>query len=288
MLSGSLSIISSTLFMNVVPLRTPLLRQGDDIGSIIRDHGNLQSGDILVLSSKAVATVEGRAIRLERRGISAAAMDLSRASRQDPRFTQAILDETQRMQGEIVGVTPHAVLTSLHPRGMKRGRILCPNAGLDLSNVEDGHAIGWPEDPVQSVAKLWQVLRSYVGPSEQGQGEHAALSIIISDSCCHPGRLGVTAFALVCAGMRPFRDERGLPDLFGRELRMTQEALADQLATAANILMGNAAQSIPAAIIRGHNIPSSEYCGWVDGIEEGEDLFGIDNQQLTIENLTDC
>ena len=99
------------------------------------------------------------------------------------------------------------------------------------------------------------------------------IAVIVSDSCCVPRRMGVTAFALVTSGIDPFVAQKGKPDLFGRALRFTQEAIADQLATTANMVMGNADQSTPAAIIRDHGISLSPFDGWVKGIEPEEDLF---------------
>ena len=245
--------------MQIIPVQTDLLQAGSDLAAGILRSGLLGPNDILVISSKAVATSENAAIKLAGLIPSPEALQYAKLCNQDPRFTECILWETKRMNGSIASVSPFVILTSLKPEGMKTGRILCPNAGMDLSNVEMGTAIGWPKDPVTSAKKL-----------------HAALHvpIIISDSCSRPGRLGVTAFALVCAGIDPLRSEVGKKDLFKKKMLLTHEAIADQLATAANAVMGNAAQQTPAAIIRHHNIPRSGFCGWVEGIEEGEDMFG--------------
>jgi coenzyme F420-0:L-glutamate ligase/coenzyme F420-1:gamma-L-glutamate ligase len=148
---------------------------------------------------------------------------------------------------------------------MKNGWILTANAGLDQSNVPKGHAIGWPSDAVKSIRKLREVFHT----TDSGQ----RIGIIVSDSCCRPMRLGVTAIALLASGIDPIRSLKGTDDLFGRRLRITNEAIADQLATAANAVMGNAAESIPAAIIRDHGIPSSDFEGWVPGIEIEEDIY---------------
>ena len=247
--------------MLILPIITPLLKKNDDLGMILRAHAPIQTGDILVVSSKAIATVEGAEIALSSIDPSVEAQELSKACHQDPQFTQAILNETLRMHGSVTGTCPFAVLTSLKPDGLRKGRILCPNAGLDQSNIEEGYAIGWPKNPEESVQNLVKEINLPIG-------------IIISDSCCRPARLGVTAFALVCYGFDPLQSQIGKTDLFQKNLRVTVEATADQLATAANMAMGNAGQSTPAAIIRNHGIPLSPFCGWVDGIEPEEDLFG--------------
>ncbi len=159
---------------------------------------------------------------------------------------------------------PYAVLTLLKPDGMKEGNILVPNAGLDHSNIAEGFVIGWPQKPVASVKRICTALVKATGKS---------LAVIISDSCCRVGRLGVTAFALTCAGMEPISSRVGEKDLFGKPLRVTREAVADQLAVAANALMGNAAECQPAAIIRGYKYAPSKFCGWVLGIAPKDDLF---------------
>ncbi len=243
--------------MIILPVPTRLLENGDDLAAVISKAIALQQGDIVVISSKAVARTEGRMFDLATIVPTAKAKHLSSECTQDPRLNQLVIDEAKRMNGEVAGVSPFVLLTSLRPKGMT-GRILCPNAGIDQSNVEKDAAIGWPLDPVASAKKLSAALR---------------VPVIISDSCCVPGRLGVTAFALTCCGLEPLKSEVGEADLFGKKLRVTHEAVADQLATAANAVMGNAAQSVPAAVIRESGLPSSDFCGWVPGIEPEEDLF---------------
>jgi len=243
--------------MLILPVRTPLLHRDSDLVTEILKNSRFEKGDILVISSKIVAMTEGAAVDLTEVIPSAEAEKLSKQCNQDPRFTEFVLTETKRMHGTVAGVSPHVLLTALKPRGMK-GRILCPNAGADQSNIEKDAAVGWPIDPTESVRSLSQKL---------------GIPVIMSDSCCVPGRLGVTAFALACSGMNPFHSEVGSKDLFGKSMRMTQEAVADQLAVAANAVMGNSAQSVPAAIIRGTAIPYSDFSGLVDGIEPEHDLF---------------
>lgn len=244
--------------MQILSVHTSLLQCGSDLTAELLKNARFEDTDILIISSKAVAVTEGAAVSLADMVPSTEALELSRQYNQDPRFTEFILRETKRMNGAVIGVSPHVLLTSLKPSGMKHGRILCPNAGADQSNIDTDSAIGWPLDPVLSARQLSQAL---------------GIPVIISDSCCVPARLGVTAFALACSGINPFRSEVGEKDLFGKTMRMTQEAVADQLATAANAVMGNSAQSVPAAIIRDYGILRSDFSGWVDGIEAEEDLF---------------
>ncbi len=246
--------------MELIALPTPLIRAGDDVAALLNKTGVLQDGDILVISSKVLATAEGAAVCFADLHISNEAYTWSEKTKRDVGFMQAVMNETTRLNGTIIGHCPGALLTELRPTGLDVGTIVAPNAGMDQSNIDDGWAVGWPTDPVTSVKLL-----------REGLNQNCA--VIIGDSCCHIRRLGVSAFALTVAGIDPIKSEIGSVDLFGRELHVTSEALADQLATAANMLMGNAAQSTPTAIVRNHEIPFSPYVGWVHGIEPEEDLF---------------
>ena len=165
------------------------------------------------------------------------------------------------------------------------GTILVANAGLDESNVPEGYAMGWPRDPVASVAKLREELEEHIKRNKGNRGDKGdsplslvspvspLCALILTDSCCHPRRIGVTAFAMTVSGLDPLQSQKGENDLFGKPLRITTEAIADQLATAANFLMGNAGQSVPAVLVRDHGLTLSEWEGWVPGIEPKEDLF---------------
>lgn len=246
--------------MQLIPVTTPLVRSGDDLALILRASAEFEDGDIVVISSKAIATSEGAAVDLSALAPSAEALGRSAETSRSPAFMQAVLDETARLNGRVAGACPGALLCELRPEGLRTGTILAANAGMDESNIDLGSAVGWPHDPVASAKRLRKEL-------------NLNCAVIVCDSCCRPRRLGVTAYALSVCGMDPLRSEVGHTDLFGRELRVTVEATADQLATAANMLMGNAGQSAPAAIIRGHGIPLSDFCGWVDGIEPEQDLF---------------
>lgn len=246
--------------MLILPVRTGVIAMGDDLAAVLRAAADFQPGDMVVVSSKAAATSEKSGYNLAALRATPDAERWAAQSNLDPLFCEAILLETARLNGRVLRACPGALLTEVRPAGMQRGTILTASAGLDRSNVPAGFAVGWPADPVQTARHL----RSSLGTS-----------IILSDSTCTPRRDGVTAFALAVAGIDPLRSEIGKQDLFGRPMQITVEAVADQLATAANAMMGNAAQSTPAAIIHDHGIPFSEFEGWVPGIEPDNDLFGL-------------
>ena len=250
--------------MLVLPIHTPLLKKGDDIASMIGAHADMRSGDIVVVSSKAVATAEGTAIDLSALEVTDAAKEWSEKTGRSAEFCEAVLHETTRLNGIVRGSCPGALLTELRPRGLTSGVILAANAGLDESNVEEGHAIGWPIDPVKSAATLRKRLKELTDND---------VAVLITDSCCMPRRWGVTAYALTVAGIEALKSEIGSSDLFGKKLRVTKEAIADQIAIIGNFLMGNASQSIPATIIRDHGVTLTDFEGWVPGIEPDEDLF---------------
>lgn len=250
--------------MQILPIRTPLLRRGDALSRVLLQGIEIAEGDILVISSKAVAAAEGAAADLRRIRISPEAKEWAESRGKSPAFRQAVLDEAARMHGAVFDTCPQAALAELRPDGFPAGTLLAANAGMDQSNAGDELAIGWPLDPVRSVRALRRAIEAEAG---------IRVAVILSDSCCRPRRIGVTAMALAASGIDPVQSQVGKRDLFGKELRMTQEATADQLATAANIVMGNADQRTPAAVIRDHGIPFSAFEGWVPGIEPAEDLF---------------
>ncbi|PIR53763.1 coenzyme F420-0:L-glutamate ligase [Candidatus Peregrinibacteria bacterium CG10_big_fil_rev_8_21_14_0_10_42_8] len=247
--------------MEILPIITPLLKPGDDLAHILMERGGIAEGDIVVISSKAVATTEGAAIDLSSVVAEKEAMDLRKKYDKTAQYYQAIINETKRMNGQFIQTVDGIVLTELRPDGMTHGSILVPNAGLDRSNIDDGYVIGWPQDPVASGEKLQQ------------QFAIPRTAVIITDSGLCPRRRGVMAFALTVCGIDPLQSMVGTPDLFGQELGVTEEAIADQLATAANFMMGNGDQSCPAAIIRGHNLTFTDFSGWVPGIEREKDIY---------------
>lgn len=242
--------------MHLLPLRTGLLRRGDNLTVALRAAGEMLPGDIVVISSKAVATCEDAFVDLTTITVSNAALDEAEKTGRTPAFCQAVLNETARMNGSVVGRCQGAMLCLLQPAtGVS---IVAANAGMDQSNVPDGTALGWPMDSAASAKRLQAEL---------------SCAVIITDSCCTPLRAGITAYGLACAGIDPIRDERGKPDLFDKPLRITRDNVVDELSAAANFLMGNAAQATPAVIIRDHGVTATNFAGWAPTFPPEEDLF---------------
>jgi coenzyme F420-0:L-glutamate ligase/coenzyme F420-1:gamma-L-glutamate ligase len=250
--------------MQLTPVVTGICNEETSLTEKLLACMDIQENDILVVSSKICALTEGAAIDLSTLEVSTEAETWQERCGGTSAFRQAVLQETKRMHGTVTASCPLAMLCELIPEGLHEGSILAVNAGLDCSNIQEGYAIGWPLEPIASAATLRSALEEKTGKR---------IAVLISDSCCRPRRLGVTAMALTVSGMDPLLSQVGEKDIFGNTLSMTHEAVADQLATAANFLMGNANQMTPAVLIRDHGLPLSNFSGWVPGIERGQDLF---------------
>lgn len=250
--------------MEILAIQTGHLHAGDSLAEHILQNCTLQQGDVLTVSSKVLATVEGAAIDLRTIEVSAEAASWAKKHERSPAFRQAVLNELDRLHGSILDEASKYMRSQVQPTGMETGVILTAAAGLDESNIAEGFAIGWPLHPVESATKLRQNIQKVLDID---------IGIIISDSCLLPRRLGVIAQALVVVGFDPIVSHIGKPDLHGRPLLVTNEAIADQLATAANFIMGNADQAIPAAILRNTGVELNSFAGWVPGIDPAEDLF---------------
>jgi coenzyme F420-0:L-glutamate ligase len=221
--------------MRVLGLDMPLIRRGDDLPAMIlkasKQVGGLEDGDILVLASSAVATAQGRLRRLASVRPSKRAKLLAKRTGLKPEFAEVVLREADR----VLGTTKLAVLT------LKGGR-LCANAGVDSSNAPPGQVVLMPAKPNQAARAILQALKQHV---------NVRLGVIIADSHIQPLRLGTIGQAVGVAGIEPVIDCRKQGDLFGKPLRITFRAVADQLASAAQVVMGEAAERVPAVVVRG-------------------------------------
>ncbi len=219
--------------MQVLGIKTDLIKPGDDLADKLEKAMNhadlaLQDGDILVVSESTLATTEGRLVALESVEPTPLARLMAEKYNKDPREMQLILQESD----QIVGGIPGVVLT------MREG-FLYPNAGIDNSNAPPGSVVLFPSHPLASACQIREQL---------AKGRNIA--VIIGDSRTHPLRLGCVGVALACAGLDAVEDARGQKDLFGRELKITRKAVADNLVSAAQIVMGEGDEGVPAAIIR--------------------------------------
>jgi coenzyme F420-0:L-glutamate ligase/coenzyme F420-1:gamma-L-glutamate ligase len=214
----------------------PELVEGDDLGLLLHDAagaaaGGLRAGDVVVVAQKAVSKVEGRVVRLADVEPSARAVELA-GEDGDPRHVEVILGESR----EVVRSRPPLVIAET------RHGFVCASAGVDASNAPgDGTVVLLPVDPDASARRLRDRLLELSG---------ADVGVVVSDSFGRAWRQGTTDVALGVAGIAPLRDLRGSTDARGRELRTTQIAVADEIAGAAELVLGKARQ-VPAAVVRG-------------------------------------
>jgi coenzyme F420-0:L-glutamate ligase / coenzyme F420-1:gamma-L-glutamate ligase len=221
--------------LRVIPLRgIPELEEGDDLGGLLvesaRRASGLEQGDLVVVAQKAVSKVEGRVVHLERVEASERARAL--AADEDPRRLEVILQETTR----IVRVRPPLVISETHHG------FVCAYAGVDQSNAKGADTLVLlPLDPDESARRLRDRVRELC---------RIDLGVIVSDSFGRPFRRGTTDVALGVSGVTALLDLKGGLDAMGYVLHATEIAVADEIAGAAELVMGKT-QGVPAAIVRG-------------------------------------
>jgi coenzyme F420-0:L-glutamate ligase / coenzyme F420-1:gamma-L-glutamate ligase len=227
--------------MHLVALRDfPHVESGDDLAGFTvealgRDVLQLRPDDVLVFAQKIVSKAEGRQIDLATVTPGEQALELARTVRKDPRLVELVLHESRR----IVRAAPDVLIVE-HRLGM-----IMANAGIDQSNVagpDRDCALLLPQDPDASAMRLRERLAALTG---------CAAAVIISDSFGRPWRVGTVGVAIGCAGFAATVDLRGQTDLFGRPLRVTIVGHADEIASAASILMGQASEACPVILVRG-------------------------------------
>ena len=224
----------------------PQVAGGDDlaaltVAALARGGLALRIGDVLVFAQKVISKAEGRRIDLATIEPSAAALELARTVQKDPRLVELVLRESRR----VVRSAPDVLIVE-HRLGL-----IMANAGIDQSNVADPaggeFALLLPEDPDASAARLRDQLRALTG-CEPG--------IVISDSFGRPWRVGTVGVAIGCAGFPATLDLRGQKDLYGRPLRVTVVGHADEIASAASVLMGQGSEARPVILARGVASPA--------------------------------
>jgi len=239
----------------------PIIKAGDNLAELIcqaaKKQGTpIQDGDIIVVSHIVISRAEGRVVDLNNVEPSQFAAQLAEELNKDPRLVEVILRESRgiiRMgDGKLITKTKHG--------------FICANSGVDKSNVPGQNIVALlPENPDDSAQKIREEIKRIIGRD---------VAVIISDTHGRPLREGEINIAIGVAGIKPIRDRRGEKDLFGYTLRVKQAAIADELASAAELVMGQANEGIPAAIIRGYRYPRSEEARATELIRPREkDLF---------------
>ncbi|MGZ4929166.1 MAG: coenzyme F420-0:L-glutamate ligase [Halobacteriota archaeon] len=208
----------------------PLVKQGDDLTDFLRDV-DLQDGDIVVIASTIVSKAEGLIRSLESITPSEQARRIAAGLDEDPRFIEAVLGKS----AEILIEKPFLLVES------KFGQV-CVNAGLDRSNVNEGFVLLLPDDPSQSARQIRTRINERYGKN---------VAVVITDTCGRSFREGQTGVGIGFAGIAPMKDWRGMKDLAGKVLEITNEGVGDELAGLANLMMGEGADGTPIVIVRG-------------------------------------
>ncbi|HXX55100.1 MAG TPA: coenzyme F420-0:L-glutamate ligase [Methanoregula sp.] len=217
----------------------PLIHEGDNIAEMICDRVRLHDGDILCVASTIWSKSRGYTRPLSSFIPSPRAEVLGQLNGEDPRFVQAVIEASD----EIIMETPFIL------SAMAFGHIGV-RAGVDQSNIEDGMVIFLPPDPMASAEELREEIRSVSGSD---------VGTIITDTCGRSFRRGQTGNAIGWSGFTAIRDFRGDKDLFGHVLKITEEAVVDEIAGFSNFVMGESNNGVPAVIFRncpqwtGHN-----------------------------------
>jgi len=239
----------------------PIIKTGDNLAQLICDaakrQGTLvQDGDIIVITHVIVSTAEGRIVNLDEVVPSEFAKAIAKQYDKDSALVEVVLRESKSIRrmgdGKLITETKHG--------------FVCANSGVDKSNVPGERNVDLlPEDPDGSAQKIRQEIKRLTG---------CDVAVIISDTHGRPLREGEINVAVGVAGLKPLRDRRGEKDLFGYVLKVKQTAVADELASAAELAIGQADEGIPVAIIRGYTYQKSENAKATELIRPKEkDLF---------------
>ena len=236
---------------------------GDNVAELVASalaacDVTLEPGDIVVVTHKIVSKAEGRTVDLSQVPVSALAQQIGERWDKDPRKTEMVLREARRIvrmhQGLIIAETEHG--------------FVCANAGVDASNASAETVVLLPHNPDASAARIRDALLS-----ESGIGSDGNLGVIISDSFGRPWRVGIVNVAIGVSGMAPLIDYRGEVDSAGYELSASILAVADEIASAAELVMHKLA-SRPVAIVRGYLPPLAQ------GPGVGRDLIMSSDRDL--------
>ncbi len=241
----------------------PLVKIGDNVAKIIvktaeKNGLKIEEGDVIAIAQKIFSKAEERVISLREVAPSKEAEKVAKITRKSPKFVELVLRETRN----VLKASRDLLLVE-----DKRG-LICINAGIDKSNVEGrGNFALLPENPDRSAEKCREEIRRLTGKN---------VAVIICDTFSRPFRRGQVNFAIGASGIKPFKDYRGEEDLFGYVLKVKNSAVVDEIAAAAELLMGQAREGRPVVIFRGliGMVSFCENCSAADlHISRKEDLF---------------
>jgi coenzyme F420-0:L-glutamate ligase/coenzyme F420-1:gamma-L-glutamate ligase len=239
----------------------PIIKKGDDLARLIctaakRQKTQIENGDVIVVTHVVVSRAEGNIVNLDEVTPSEFAKNVAKQVEKDPALVETILRESKSIvrMGD-----KHLICETRHG-------LICANAGVDQSNVPGERNVALlPRNPDRSARILRQKIRKLTGKD---------VAVIISDTHGRPLREGEINIAIGVAGMKPLRPRMGETDLFGYTLRVKRTAIADELASAAELVIGQTNEGIPVAIIKGYPYPKSERAKARELIREKEkDLF---------------
>jgi coenzyme F420-0:L-glutamate ligase/coenzyme F420-1:gamma-L-glutamate ligase len=248
--------------LQVIPVTgLPVINEGDNLASLIcraaKKQGTpIKNGDVIIVTHVVVSRAEGAVVNLETIFPSEFAKNIATTTNKDPRLVEVILRESK----SIIRMSNGKLITET-----KQG-IICANSGIDQSNVPGNNVVALlPKNSDQSAQKIRQQIRELTTMN---------VAIIISDTHGRPLRQGEINIAIGTSGFEPLRDRRGEKDLFGYTIRIKKTAIADELASAAELVIGQTNEGIPVAIIRGYPYPESETANTKKMIRPPEeDLF---------------
>lgn len=221
--------------MELIPISTPLVSTNDDMFEVIFNaltaaKVKLQDGDVLTIATKIISVTQGLLINKDEIEVSDKAKEYAKVTQLSPEFMEVAIRESDEVLGACIG----ALLT-------RRDGHVMPNAGADQSNAPLGTIIILPANPSQIAREIQHFLQDKFS---------CRIGVIIGDSRVQPLRRGTSGLAIGVAGFVPVIDDRGRKDLFGREMKMTRRAIADNLMSAAEILSGEVDEKVPIVLVR--------------------------------------
>jgi coenzyme F420-0:L-glutamate ligase/coenzyme F420-1:gamma-L-glutamate ligase len=232
--------------IEIIPITgLPIIKECDNIATLIcqaaeKQGTPIQNGDIIIVTHVLVSRAEGATLNLQDITPSQFAKSVAKQTGKDPRLVEAVLRESKN----IIRMRDGKLITETHHG------IICANSGIDRSNVPGTDNIALlPKDSDQSAQTIRKQILELTGKN---------VAVIISDTHGRPLRKGEINIAIGVSGLKPLRDRRGEKDLFGYTITVKQTAIADELASAAELVIGQTNEAIPAAIIRGYKYPKSK------------------------------